>query len=133
MSMTTLRHLEVLAATAKARLCLLPNGQEMWIPTSQCRQLRDAEEGDELHYVAIPTWLLEKNGYQQEAKPPVPVPMSQITDDHKALFVLPGAPMSVIRAAYKAMCLMHHPDLGGDVNMMKKINRAFEHLTGGRP
>jgi hypothetical protein len=52
--------------------------------------------------------------------------------EHAELKVWPGAPADVILAAYRAMARLHHPDLGGDLEAMKRINLAKEALCDGR-
>jgi hypothetical protein len=49
---------------------------------------------------------------------------------HATLFVAQDAPPEVIRAAYKALALLYHPDLGGDLEQMVNLNRAYELLVG---
>jgi curved DNA-binding protein CbpA len=34
----------------------------------------------------------------------------------------------VIRAAYKALAMLYHPDLGGDPERMVELNQAYETL-----
>lgn len=34
-----------------------------------------------------------------------------------------------VRAAYRKLALVHHPDRGGDQEKMKEINEAYEFLT----
>ena len=48
------------------------------------------------------------------------------------LHVEPGAPFEVVSAAYRALAARHHPDHGGDVERMKRINLAFERITALR-
>ena len=51
---------------------------------------------------------------------------------HAALDVMPGASLAVVRAAYRALALEHHPDrvgAGGHVRMIE-LNRAYEALRG---
>ena len=38
------------------------------------------------------------------------------------------ASLDEIRRAYRKLALVHHPDRGGDVEKMKEINYAYEHL-----
>jgi hypothetical protein len=49
--------------------------------------------------------------------------------NHRALYVCQGAPLEVIRAAYKALAKTHHPDAGGDVATMQQLNSAYERLA----
>ena len=41
------------------------------------------------------------------------------------LCVSPDAPLSVAEAAYKALAKRHHPDVGGDTEMMQRLNNAL--------
>jgi DnaJ-class molecular chaperone len=43
--------------------------------------------------------------------------------------LLPNAPPEVIKAAYKALAKIYHPDARGDSEKMIAINRAFEIIT----
>lgn len=47
---------------------------------------------------------------------------------HVLLHLQPSAPWSVVKAAYKALCLEHHPDRGGSVETLQKINAAYAQL-----
>jgi DnaJ homolog subfamily A member 2 len=47
---------------------------------------------------------------------------------YRELHLLPSAPPEVRRAAYRALAMLHHPDKGGDVETMKRINAAWECL-----
>ena len=50
-------------------------------------------------------------------------------DYYKVLGVAPGAPTEVVKAAYRALMKIHHPDVGGDPQKAKEIEEAFRHLT----
>jgi len=41
------------------------------------------------------------------------------------LCVSPDAPISVAEAALKALAKRHHPDVGGDTEMMQRLNNAL--------
>jgi DnaJ-domain-containing protein 1 len=51
------------------------------------------------------------------------------TTAHAVLHLLPSAPPEVVRAAYKALAMKHHPDHGGDTEAMQKINEAYRRLA----
>jgi hypothetical protein len=51
------------------------------------------------------------------------------TDPFAALYLLPSAPVEVVKAAYRALATLHHPDHGGDVEKMKAINAAYSEAT----
>jgi hypothetical protein len=44
------------------------------------------------------------------------------------LHLLPTAPIEVIKAAYKALCLLNHPDHGGDIVRFREIDEAYQHV-----
>lgn len=48
--------------------------------------------------------------------------------DCATLYLTEDAPPEVIKAAYKALAITHHPDRGGDVAMMRAVNTAFDRL-----
>jgi len=50
-------------------------------------------------------------------------------DPYVTLHLLPSAPAEVIRAAFKALAMKHHPDHGGDEEQMKRLNAAFKMLA----
>jgi len=50
------------------------------------------------------------------------------TTPHEILFVLPSAPWEVIKAAYKALAQIHHPDHGGEAERFVEIHNAYEEL-----
>jgi len=52
------------------------------------------------------------------------------TDSWGKLHLAPGAPMEVVRAVYKALSLLHHPDKGGDEERMSEVNVAYKEIMG---
>ncbi len=55
-------------------------------------------------------------------------------DEEDAWFVLgvaPGAPLETVRARYRELALLHHPDRGGDPQQMQRITGAFEAIRSG--
>jgi len=46
------------------------------------------------------------------------------------LFLLEGAPIELVQAAYRIMAKKHHPDIGGDPLKMVEINAAYKELMG---
>ncbi len=52
------------------------------------------------------------------------------TNAHAVLHLLPSAPPELIRAAFKCLAQLHHPDKpGGDTEAMQKINEAYRRLA----
>lgn len=55
----------------------------------------------------------------------------QLTDKERAaaeLFLLPDAPECVINAVYRALSKQYHPDAGGNIEQMQRLNSAVEVL-----
>ena len=58
-----------------------------------------------------------------------------IPPDYRTLFILPGAPQELVKAAYRCLALLYHPDRSSArdaTERMKAINAAFERLTRTR-
>ena len=53
------------------------------------------------------------------------------TDAWGKLFLVQGAPIELIQAAYRIMAKKHHPDVGGDPDKMKDVNAAYKELMQG--
>jgi hypothetical protein len=84
-------------------------------------------------------WLYEmrrvyniNTDYTGAYKPPQPPPAQSLSSPFTTLHLLPSAPPEVIKAAYKALARIHHPDARGDAAKMIEINRAYETLTQGK-
>ena len=45
---------------------------------------------------------------------------------YDAFYLLPTAPLDVIKAVYRVMSIRHHPDHGGDTTRMTYINIAYQ-------
>jgi hypothetical protein len=64
--------------------------------------------------------------------PPAPDPIAKA---YASLWLRPEAPWPVIKAAYRALATIHHPDMGGATTAMMEINAAYallrEHFDGG--
>ena len=52
------------------------------------------------------------------------------TDSWSKLYLVTGAPIELIQAAYRVLAKKHHPDAGGDVEKMKELNLAYKELLG---
>jgi hypothetical protein len=62
-------------------------------------------------------------------KPPEPPPAKpKAGDPYVTLHLLPSAPPEVVKAAYKALAVLNHPDKGGDEEKMKRLNEAYGRL-----
>jgi len=57
-----------------------------------------------------------------------PTPIRKSDPDYAALFLLPGAPAELVRAAYRTLAKAHHPDRGGTTAQMQAVNAAYEAL-----
>jgi DnaJ-class molecular chaperone len=50
-------------------------------------------------------------------------------DPWAVLHLRPNAPQAIVKAAYRELVKMHHPDHGGDPDLFRKIQAAYEKLT----
>ena len=70
---------------------------------------------------------------RQQAPPPrsaTPPPLSERARAAAELGVREDAPAEVVAAAYRAMAKLRHPDTGGNVAAMQRINAAYRTLGG---
>jgi hypothetical protein len=74
-------------------------------------------------------WLTPDNtsdAHERAHKPHTPAKV----DPFATLHLLPSAPPEVVRAAYKALAIKHHPDkLTGDTRRMQEIVAAYKQLA----
>lgn len=59
--------------------------------------------------------------------------VSTITGDaYAVLHLLPNAPRVIVDAAWKALAREHHPDRGGDIDVFKQYQAAYDRIVKGR-
>lgn len=77
--------------------------------------------------------VFESHGYDVEwlftREPEVPESIKE-DRDLALLGLRVGASLGLVRSAYRVAALEHHPDRGGSVEVMAKINGAYERLEG---
>jgi len=60
-------------------------------------------------------------------------PRTSLSDDsYSILHLLPTAPRLIVDAAWKALAKAHHPDRGGDEELFKKYQAAYQRITKGK-
>jgi DnaJ-class molecular chaperone len=45
---------------------------------------------------------------------------------YAVLWLRPGAPSGVVKAAYRSLAAQYHPDAGGDALAMRRLNEAYQ-------
>jgi DnaJ-like protein len=70
-------------------------------------------------------WASTKRQYQA---PPRKAWVDPKAEAFKALHLLPSAPPELVKAAYKTLALLHHPDRVGDHSKMIEVNTAYDTL-----
>lgn len=60
---------------------------------------------------------------------PAAQPVSRVDPDWDKLCVLPGSPIEVVKAAYKALAFMTHPDRGGNAEHFRELTSAYERIV----
>lgn len=73
------------------------------------------------HETSVINWLKKLGYLYTEVDKSVPVG----DDCFAVLGLLPTATWEVCEAAYRALCKVNHPDMGGNVEVMKQINDAW--------
>jgi hypothetical protein len=70
------------------------------------------------------------DSYSHKAPPRRPRGVESEHEAYQVLHLLPSAPAPLIKAAYRELAKIKHPDHGGDDEEMKRINSAFDVLKG---
>jgi hypothetical protein len=52
-----------------------------------------------------------------------------LTGAYATLHLLPTAPPELVKAAYRCLAMINHPDVGGDTESMQQINVAYAQLS----
>ena len=96
------------------------------LPKQEC-QYRDETKTwyIDLKYESVVVSWLTRFGYLVTD---VDAPIPAGDDSYAILGLLPTAVPEVCEAAYKALCKVNHPDLGGDSEVMKQINAAYDKI-----
>jgi hypothetical protein len=50
-------------------------------------------------------------------------------EDFQVLHLLPTAPSELVDAAYRTLAKLHHPDVGGDATVMRRLTEAHDVLS----
>jgi hypothetical protein len=70
------------------------------------------------------------DNYSHRPPPRKPRGVESEHEAYQVLHLLPSAPAPLIKAAYRELAKIKHPDHGGDDEEMKRINSAFDVLKG---
>lgn len=69
----------------------------------------------------------EQNGWRDNRRHNTTTAQSSgASDPYRVLHLQSDAPLEVVRAAYRALAVLHHPDRGGDEEVMKQLNIAHD-------
>lgn len=109
-------HFERALADLKARV---PAGSRSWDAEARCWRVDDDFERELTAWASV--WFPE----QAAPRPAGPA----LDEAYQLLWLRPGAPPEVVRAAYRALAASHHPDRGGSEAAMKALNRARDLLA----
>jgi hypothetical protein len=107
-----------------------------WDATTQLfewiKQVREAF-GAKIEGMKGPWTEYRKPNWQSSYDAPPPRRERHVESEYEAyqvLHLLPSAPAPLIKAAYRELAKIKHPDHGGNDEEMKRINSAFDVLKG---
>ena len=93
--------------------------EEGWVITSEPRPSSGAPPRIFWTSPAAARPTSSPTGQRAPLIPPAPI------DPYAVLWLRPGAPWAVIKAAYRGLASIHHPDKGGDGTTMQQLNAAY--------
>ncbi len=106
----------------------VPPNCRTYDPTKKFWTITDSDCLDEWLYELRSAYSVVTN-HTGAYKPP---PAQSLASPFTTLHLLPSAPPEVVKAAYKALARVHHPDARGNSERMVAINLAYETLARGR-
>lgn len=93
----------------------IPSRKRKWDSTNKCWLIK--EDCIEAALVLLRSYFGDFDYEQMED--------TDTATAYADLHLLPSAPVEVVRAAYKALAKINHPDHGGDCATMQRINNSF--------
>ena len=102
---------------------IIPSGARKWLPERMVWWVASKFKDEALEICKEYFQVVFEN---EEGKPRAPK-----EGNYRALFLIPGAPKELVKAAYRSLALLYHPDKGGDGEKMKEINEAYNQLKEG--
>jgi hypothetical protein len=111
---------------------VVPSNCRTYDPTKKFWTITDSSSLDDWLYELRRVYDVSADYNGEQPNNPPPRPPQSLATPYKTLHLLPDAPPEVVKAAYKALARIYHPDLRGDTAKMVEINRAYETLTQGR-
>ncbi len=107
-----------------------PATREWFVDEDAAGRMRRWLEYCRANLYAEVEWLDGEAYADPEAEWTPPPQKPKAVDPYVTLHLLPSAPPEVVKAAYKALATLHHPDKpGGDGERMKVINDAYRRLA----
>lgn len=112
----------------------LPSYARRWNPEERAWMVTEDRYDDAIRILLDHDYVVHyRRQYEekarQESKPPPPPRERPQSPAHRVLFIAADAPPEVVRAAYRALSKIHHPDAGGDEEKMKEVNEAWSKLS----
>jgi hypothetical protein len=121
--------------------CAIPPGLRTYRPAERCWQVDASAKSDldewvrQVHH-EMPVKVVwvganepKEERQQQHEWPPPRYRKPTREELLKRLHLLPDAPAELIKAAYRTLAQMNHPDHGGNEETMKLLNEAFQLLA----
>jgi hypothetical protein len=110
---------------------IIPFAFRNYDPTKKIWLIRDWRCLDEWISELRSVYTVETE-YDDEQPSRPPPPNQSLTSPFATLHLLPTAPPEVVKASYKALARIYHPDAKGSHDKMIQINLAFETLSEGK-
>lgn len=112
----------------------IPSHHRKWVPERKCWLISDVGMRyfwDFMPELREPMQRMARSGGQQtrqrqQSHTRGNVAPVEVAEAFAFMYLLPSAPLPVIKAAFKALANIHHPDHGGNTETMKRLNKAHE-------
>jgi hypothetical protein len=106
----------------EALKCMIPASSREWSPERKTWYIDQTYDETVVDLITSGGGRVLDKRPVLAAAPVIPGPLQEACT---LLCVTPEAPLSVAEAAFKAQARRHHPDVGGDTEMMQRLNNAL--------
>lgn len=109
------------AFKARVHIRAFDPGTKTWIvPARYVPIVRDLAR----RFLEVDIAVVSPQSYAPRATPSKP----HVPEEYEILCVQPGSPIEVVKAAYRALAFMCHPDRGGNAEHFKQLTAAYEKI-----
>jgi DnaJ domain len=104
----------------------IPSRQRKWVPDLKQWWFQATAQSSML---ALCFFYCQDVQHVQSNGDIAPTLPAETVEAYHTLHLLPTAPTELVKASYRVLSKIHHPDKGGTTRTMQRVNEAYGRLT----